>query len=84
MTVVLNVKSLREARGLSQAALAELLHVRQATVSEWETGRKRRLDLDLLERLADVFGVAPAALLGWQSSAPQRKATNKPGRSRKP
>ena len=33
------VKELRERSGLSQAAFARRLGVRQQTVSEWETGR---------------------------------------------
>lgn len=33
------IKELRERSGLSQAAFARRLGVRQQTVSEWETGR---------------------------------------------
>ncbi len=35
------VAALRKARGLSQAAFAREMGVRQQTVSEWETGRYR-------------------------------------------
>ena len=82
--IVLRIRALRERQGLSQSALAKLLHVRQATISEWETGSKRRLDLDLLERLADILGVAPAALLDVEREAPHSKAARKPRSPRKP
>ncbi|MDB4916557.1 MAG: hypothetical protein JWM95_4201 [Gemmatimonadetes bacterium] len=59
----LRLKELREARGLTQLALGELADVRQATISEMESGRRQRIDLDILERLADALGVEPSALL---------------------
>lgn len=49
--------------GLSQAQLAKAAGVRQATISGLETGKSRRIELDLLEKLAAVLGVKPAALL---------------------
>ena len=32
------VRQLREKRGLTQAQLAEMLHISDKTVSKWETG----------------------------------------------
>ena len=40
-----------------------MVGVRQATVSGLETGKTRRIEFDLLEKLAKVLKVKPAALL---------------------
>ncbi len=56
------IKELREARGLSQATLAEHVGVRQATINDLENGHSRRDTLALLERLADALGVEPGEL----------------------
>jgi transcriptional regulator with XRE-family HTH domain len=63
MTLTLKLRELRERKGLSQARLAKTVGVRQATISGLETGKSRRIELDLLERLAKALGVKPAALL---------------------
>jgi DNA-binding transcriptional regulator YiaG len=38
----INVKAIREALGLSQAALGEAVGVDQSTVSNWENGKSPR------------------------------------------
>jgi transcriptional regulator with XRE-family HTH domain len=63
MTLTLKLKELRERKGLSQAQLAKTVGVRQATISDLETGKSRRIELDLLEKLAKALGVKPAGLL---------------------
>lgn len=57
------IRELREAKGLSQAQLANEAGARQATISDMETGRTKRIDLALLERLAFALGVEPSALM---------------------
>ena len=49
------VRRLRERSGLSQAAFARRLGVRQQTVSEWETGRydPRGASLTVLQMVAE-------------------------------
>lgn len=54
--------SLRKARGLSQARLAEMVGVEQPTIQRWEKG-KREPDLDNLKSLATALGVTPGSLL---------------------
>jgi putative transcriptional regulator len=60
--VRIRLRELREAQGLTQQALAERAGVRQATVSQIESGTSR-VDLDVLERLADALGKEPGELL---------------------
>lgn len=61
--IVLALKEAREAAGLTQVQLAEAVGVRQATISDLETGKSRRIDLELLEKLGTELGVDPAGLI---------------------
>ena len=54
--VALSVRAKRKRAGMSQAELAEVLGIKQANVSEIETG-KRVVGKDLARRLAKVFSV---------------------------
>lgn len=60
--ITLLVREARERRGWSQRELAQRANVRQATVSQLERG-VRRLDLEVLERVAKALGVLPEKLL---------------------
>ena len=71
MTLTLNLREHRERNGLSQAELAKAVGVRQATISDLETGKSRRIELDLLEKLAKVLGVEPAAFIN--AVGPERR-----------
>ena len=68
----LRVRELREAAGLTQEELARRVGVRQATVSAMEQGAVRRVDLDVIERLAGALGVSPCAVLGGDDGADDR------------
>jgi transcriptional regulator with XRE-family HTH domain len=61
--ITLRVKELREARKWSQAELARRAKVRRAMLSELEAGKRQRIDLAILERLASALEVDPALLL---------------------
>ena len=54
------VRALRKRLGLSQQQLADVLGVRQATVSEWETGvyQPRGASARLLTLIAERAGLA--------------------------
>jgi putative transcriptional regulator len=53
--VIFRIRELRTARGWSQQELAQRSGARQATISDMENGKVRRLDLDVLEGLADAL-----------------------------
>ncbi len=53
--IVLKLKELRTAAGLTQIELAKRAGVRQATISALEGGNARRLDLAVVERLAKAL-----------------------------
>jgi transcriptional regulator with XRE-family HTH domain len=55
------IRQLREARGLTQQALAERIDLGQFTYSRYETGR-RSPPISVLSRVAEALGVPLAAL----------------------
>ena len=57
------LSSLRRASGLTQAELAARLGISKSAVSMYERGN-REPELELLEKMADVFGVSINTLLG--------------------
>ena len=59
------VKRLREARGLTQAELAEKIGVSSKTVSKWETA-KCLPDITLLQPLAQALGISVIELMNGQ------------------
>ena len=61
--VRVRLRELREERGLSQQALGDAAGVRQATISELESGKARRVDFTTLDRLARALGVDASALI---------------------
>ena len=56
------IKKLRENKQLTQAELAEKLHVSDKTISKWENA-KGYPDISLLQPIAEVFGISIAELL---------------------
>ena len=59
-----NIKRLRQAKGITQERLAELLSVSTAAVSKWEA-RNTYPDITLLYPLASIFGVSVDELIGY-------------------
>ena len=57
------IRELRDAKKWSQARLADEAGTRQATISDIENGRARRVEIALLERLAVALGVEPGDLI---------------------
>lgn len=58
-----NLRRIREMNKLSQATLANELHVSQGTIGNWETG-KRIPDSEMLKTIASRFNVSVDFLLG--------------------
>lgn len=60
------IRRLRQARGITQARLADRLGVSKQSVSNWENNNIQP-SVELLEKLADYFAVSTDALLGRQA-----------------
>lgn len=57
-----HLRGWRKHKGLTLEAVADLIGSKINTISGWETGN-RGVDLDDIKKLADAYGVHPAALL---------------------
>lgn len=67
MTLGQRIKACRIASGLSADELAEKIKKNRATVYRYENDEIERLPPAILEKLAAVFNVTPAFLMGWES-----------------
>ena len=65
----MRLRDLREDHDLSQNAVADYLHIRQNTYSQYENGR-RQIPIDMLVRLALLYDTSVDYLLGL---TPERK-----------
>ena len=57
------LKEARKDKGLTQLDLANILNVKQATISSWEQG-KTEPSFDILCKIANCLGVTTDFLLG--------------------
>lgn len=60
------IRQLREARGMTQAELAEKIGISSKTVSKWETA-KGLPDITLLQPLAQALGISVIELMNGES-----------------
>ena len=63
----MRLRDMREDRDLTQKALAEYLHIRQNTYSQYENGQ-RQLPIDVLIQLALYYNTSTDYLLGLTNS----------------
>ena len=73
-TTAERIKQLRKKKGISQSELAELIGVKNNTVSTWESGT-RKPDFDALNLLSNYFEVSFEYILG---SSDKEEARVKP------
>lgn len=59
----MRLKELREDNDLKQKELAEYLHIKQNTYSQYENGQ-RQLPIDILIKLAKYYSVSTDYILG--------------------
>ena len=69
------IKTLREARNMTQAALGERIGVSSKTVSKWETG-KGLPDVSLLQPLAAALGISVIELMNGEHITNQNISAN--------
>lgn len=60
------IKMLRESEGLSMEQLAERVGVSKVSVHKWEAGKVDNMKRTHIAKVAEVFGVSPAYLLGFE------------------
>ena len=66
MTIGERIKQRRKELGLSVDELADKLGKNRATIYRYESNEIEKLPTTVLEPLADVLGVSPGFLMGWE------------------
>ena len=61
--LMLRVRELREALGITQAELADRAGVRRATINRIENAHVTAIDLEVLEKIADALRVEPGFIV---------------------
>ena len=59
----MRLKEVRQSRSLTQADVAESLHIKQNTYSQYESGL-RQVPVSVLVELSEIYGVTVDYLLG--------------------
>ena len=59
----MRLKALREDRDIKQKTIADYLHIKQNTYSQYENGQ-RQLPIDMLIMLADYYNTSTDYILG--------------------
>lgn len=73
----MNLKELRESKGITQIALAKQLGVVRSTICQYEKGN-REPDTITLIKIADFFGVTTDFLLGRTNTGEETNGTELP------
>ena len=60
---MLNIKKLREEKGISQQRLADAIKVSRSTIAMWETEGSQP-DIEMLKRMSIFFNVSVDYILG--------------------
>lgn len=56
----------RQELGLTLAQIGDKMNVSEATVQRWESGNIKTVRHDKIVRLAEILGVTPSQLMGWE------------------
>lgn len=67
----MRLRDLREDNDLTQKDVAQYLHIKQNTYSQYETGH-RQLSIDMLIKLSEYYNVSTDYILGL-SDFPEKK-----------
>ena len=60
------LKTLRLEKGMTLAEIAQALSTSKQTIHRYENGVIANIPHDKIEKLAEVLGVTPASLMGWE------------------
>lgn len=63
------IKELRLSKGLTLKQVADRLGVSEGTVQRYESGAISNLKYDTMVALANIFGVSPQYLMGWEEES---------------
>ena len=65
MSMAERIKELRIAAGLTQEELGEKIGLQKSAIAKYENGRVENIKRSTIQALADLFGVKPSYILGF-------------------
>lgn len=72
MTIGEKIKNLRIKSGLTQDDIAKRTGTTKQAIYKYENGIVTNIPTDKIEKMADLFGVTPSYLMGWEDE-PQKE-----------
>lgn len=67
------IRLLRKQHNMTQEELGAKIGVNKAAISKYEKGQVENMKRSTIKMLADLFGVSPTYLLGWDDEHEQSK-----------
>ena len=64
------IKELRLAAGLTQEELGEKLGLQKSAIAKYEKGRVENIKRSTIQAMAELFGVSPSYVLGFDDEQP--------------
>ena len=68
MSIGTRIYEERKRLNLSQEYVAEFLHTTKQAVYKYENGIVKNIPTEKIEKLAQLFGVTPQYLIGWEEN----------------
>lgn len=65
MEIGKRIKMLRNSVGMTQDELGDKLGVKKAAIQKYESGSIVNLKIETIKKLAEIFEVTPAYIMGW-------------------
>lgn len=65
MEIGKRIKMLRNSAGITQDELGDKLGVKKAAIQKYESGSIVNLKIETIKKLAEIFEVTPAYIMGW-------------------
>ena len=60
-----NIKKYRKEKDITLKELADKIGLTEATVQKYEAGNIKKIDVEMLKKIADALGVLPESLTEW-------------------
>lgn len=78
MTIGERIKFLRDKNGMTQADIAKKLKIATQSVFKYEKNIVTNIPMENIEKLAEIFGVTPAYIMGWEDNPDTEPLTTLP------
>lgn len=64
------IRDLRISAGLTQEQLGEMVGLQKSAIAKYENGKTENMKRSVIQRMAEVLGVSPSYLMGFEDDAP--------------